>query len=697
MKGEQIAVKAKEILGTTGTRIYGGYIYEEYLAELLSFERAHIFDQMRRQDPTIGQLINGISHTLSSMTPSIEIKDFYTDVSGAKDQKEFISHMLFDNLNRSFEEILNDIYKNNIYGYSLFEGLWKNETSSTYGDITTIKDFLWRSPKTIWEWKLNKDEQLDHIIQRAYGDSQEHEAKIPYSNAFLFSLDREGNLFEGISPLRRVYGAWKIKQTMLRLLVIGSERYAIPQVLFKSAIAGRDNAVQKNLIQAIMEYKSGAQSFLIVPSQYEQLDLKLNFDPEKLIKGIMFCNDEIIQEANLQFLRMKEGGSHALGKSILQFFYNLMDSRGLNTSRVFNNRVIPALLKYNRPNEPVMCELKFSAAGQSVSKEYSETLANLKNSNILTPDENLESFIRKNLNVPQLDEATARTEAKEGLVEGKDPMPQEKKKDKKDDKKGEFAKKKIKKPPELIKNGYKSIEEAVDRAISKEPEKLIKKLVVNAKKKDEKERVRLPELKASKENIRRILNNELISLYNHAATNAKQELIFENNKRGLQDTGLFTSGTGKIKTQGNAVLISNLLAEEIENTLGGSYLSYIDQKDQAELSQKLIEGTKGIKNKKAVLNGSQLAVIQTVANARHDYWKTIEKKIESYTFLNDAPVTQICTYLNGKTMAANRLDHVPPEHWGCKSYLVPNLKAWKNNPKIDKLNLTKAMKKEIQF
>lgn len=147
---KDIMLKAKEIVGTTGTRIYGGYIYEEYLAELNGFQRAHIYDRMRRQDPTIGQLVNAMINSMMGMTSEIEVKDFYAEEPAAIEQRDFISNMLFENMNRSFQEILGDVFKNNIYGYTLFEGLWKNETTETYGDVTTIKDLLWRSPKTIW-------------------------------------------------------------------------------------------------------------------------------------------------------------------------------------------------------------------------------------------------------------------------------------------------------------------------------------------------------------------------------------------------------------------------------------------------------------------------------------------------------------------------------------------------------------------
>ena len=121
----------------------------------------------------------------------------------------------------------------------------------------------------------------------------------------------------------------------------------------------------------------------------------------------------------------------------------------------------------------------------------------------------------------------------------------------------------------------------------------------------------------------------------------------------------------------------------------------MDQADQKVLSEKLIDASETVKNKKAVLSGVEIAAIRSIADSRRDYYRTIEKKIESYTYRNDDPVTQTCTMLNGKTMPVDKLDFIPPGHWGCKSYLVPNLKVWKNNPKIDRIKLNKSMKKEV--
>jgi phage gp29-like protein len=60
--------------------------------------------------------------------------------------------------------------------------------------------------------------------------------------------------------------------------------------------------------------------------------------------------------------------------------------------------------------------------------------------------------------------------------------------------------------------------------------------------------------------------------------------------------------------------------------------------------------------------------------------------IESFTFTNEDPVSDICTELAGQTFAVGDPDldrYTPPLHHNCKSRLVPNLKGDSDNPDID--------------
>lgn len=703
---QTIRTIVKKVQGRSGIRIFGGYIYEDYLSQMISQQRAYTFDKMRRQDPACGQLINIMNNTLSSLTHEIKIKPEYSDIPDAVKQQEFISKMLFYNLNRSFDEILKDIYTQNIYGYSIFEGLWKNEITDSFGAVTTLKDMLWRSPKTIWEFHIDNSEALDYVVQRAYGDSQKDDVKMPAENTFIFSLEKEGANFEGISPLRRVYGPWQIKQELLNLLVIGSDRFSVPTIMFSSSLAGTDNEKMKKLEEAIIEYQGGNGSYLVYPNVFEAIFPKFEFKPEEIIKGIELCNSEIIKESSATFLEMQKGGSYALGSAMIQFFYNAIDSKSKSIAAPFNMRIIPALIAMNRPSEPCMVELMFSAAGQSISKDYADSLASLTQNSIITPDDTLESFIRKNMNLPEQDFETIRVSEKdpENPQDGNSTPSNEE--DGQDDEDSSFSKKKVfnktfQRPPVLMKRGKKSLMLAVDRVVNSESLKIIKTLKSHFNKsKNESDRLKIPKLETNRMRITNEIYAILLSVYDDASSNLDRELSSIEKRRGLKDgtsSSSFAAKPGKIYTKKDAELMAKALGEEIEDSIGASYISLAaDEKDFKSLETKLVKASNDVKKKNRITAGMGLAVSEVVNRSRMDTFRAIEKRIESYTYYNDAPVTDLCTYLNGKTMKKSDLK-TPPFHWGCDGYIVPNLKEWKDNPKVDKIRITGKMKKGMKF
>ena len=265
---------AQKPFGSSGTRIYSGYIFEDYLSQLTGLRRAYAFDRMRRSCPGIGQAVNSVINTLISTPMSIETKKRHSEESFAEKQKEVIDMLLFDNMNHDFKHYLAQIAKFTIYGYSLFEPLWVNDEISGVGRYTTIKDLLWRSPKTIWEWHVGENEQLEYVVQRSYGDKQVNSVKIPASNLLHFVIDQEGLDFEGISCLRRVYGAWRIKQDLLKILAIGSLRYSLPSLAFSHPTGFNENSEAETFARALEAYSGGESSFLLFPDIFKPVDIK---------------------------------------------------------------------------------------------------------------------------------------------------------------------------------------------------------------------------------------------------------------------------------------------------------------------------------------------------------------------------------------------------------------------------------------
>ena len=685
-------------VGSTGTRIYAGYLYEEYLLQLNGLRRAYEYDRMRRSCAGIGQAVNSVINTLVSTPLSIEKKKRYIDDSQAKRQQEVIDILLFDNMESDFASYIARIAKFVIYGYSLFEPLWLNDNINGLGRFTTVKDLLWRSPKSIWEWHVDDHEKLEYVVQRSYGDYQHNDVKIPASNILHFAIDQEGLDFEGISCLRRIYGAWRVKQDLLKILAIGSLKYSLPSLAFTFPHQQEDSIETRNFAQQLEAYSGGEDSFLLFSQYFKPVDIKTNFNPDNVIKAINLCNDEIVKEVGASFLELKGAGSYALGSSIKDFFFLFIESKLSIIKNVYNRRLIPKLVEYNFAGQPQMVELCSSPVGKSVSKEFLESISTLSRDMIITPDTDLESYVRKNLGLPEQMEGEevrtrpGQTDPKESEEDGseKDDIPNE-------EDKGNFSKKGYSKPPVLIRRLRKSLKQKMAGFINRYSAQVIEVLVDHWKgAKTDEQKVKLPKLKVDRKSMAKEWQVELEFTFQEAKTNAINELKARNRKKGGKPlTGLFSMA--KVYSDNEAGMIADLLGFEIEDTLGGSYTTLaLDAKDYDELEERLMANSSFIVDKKKVQGKILFVASDLVSQARRDLNRRIQKRIASYTYHNDDPVTDYCKFWNGKT---RKVDGYPfaPHHWGCDGYDVPNLKEWKDNPEPFTGDIPKKVKKPDGF
>ena len=707
-------------VGAIGTKIFGGYIYEEFLAELRTHQRALIYDQMRRSETSIGQLLAVGQTAAEEATAFIALKNKDgEDLAEAEKQMEFINFCLFENMARDFNEIREDIYTFDVYGFSLFEGLWKNE-STKFGNTVCLKDLLWRSPKTINEWRLDNDEQLDYIVQRAYGDGilQKTTVNIPASNAFLFSLEKEGNLFEGISPLRRVYGFYQMKKNLMELLVVGCDKFAIPIPGIRGPIQKQDSEIYARLEQMLEEYRGGEKSYLLIPEMFKLETLQHNFDPQKLIVAMEYCDRAMFAESLAYFLDMKDSGSYSLGSAVMKFFFMKADKKNKVVSNQFNRRIIPFLL-YRNGFEKCLVELRFSKSGKSVSKEFAETISILTGQKHIRPDDSMEIFLREQLGLPDME--MTRDEAKEKAMEDMEKYGLQNEDGPGDNNKsnstsidnqdqegqegpsdGSFSKKKgWKTPARLIKDAEKSIVESFDRIIRREARAIVDRLMKHWKKaKTEIEKRELPEIAINKKKVKVECYREMVAVYTQGRINAQNEISYKDKtRRASKDEPdfVFAKKAARIYSAADAFLMANLIGQEIENTIGASYISHsVDAENFADLESTLVGAIDDVPKKKEVVAQTIISAAKAINTARVDLYNEIENEIESYTWMNENPKSAICQYLTGKTIAKDQL-RVPPLHWGCKSYITPNMKRWRDNPKIEKVKPSKAMIDEAPF
>jgi len=159
-----------------------------------------------------------------------------------------------------------------------------------------------------------------------------------------------------------------------------------------------------------------------------------------------------------------------------------------------------------------------------------------------------------------------------------------------------------------------------------------------------------------------------------------------------------------------AGLISKTQADNIEKAVTfqfGSSLNATDSLDQilSDIDEKIAPVLDGSTASGISIDAAASNAIATVHNQAQMDWffePEVMDEIESFTFVNEDPVSEICQALAGTTFAANdpAVDtYGPPLHHNCKSRLVPNMRGDKSNPQIDGVqaikDLTDSEKKAI--
>jgi hypothetical protein len=387
--------------GSSGTRIYGGYFSEEYLTnELHGTAAADQYDKMRRSDAKVKMCLNAVKTPIIAAT--WEVEPATTEDPNHVEQSELINHVLFNDMDKPLSK--SELLSIADFGHSVFEITHKLVRGhKKFGDYIGIKSLGWRSPRSILYWRLNpEDGSIDHIHQLATGDLERY-VDIPGEFLIVNSLEKEGDLYEGVSLLRACYGAWKRKNLLLKLMAIGSERHALPPPTAEVP-SGQENTQQYlNLIAALENLTSNENNYLTYPAGWKIDFLKSTFDPDKLKTVVDFENTEIVSGfmANFLLLGSTQSGSRAVSMDQSEFFLGGIQYIADEAISDINHKLIPQLIKMKYGPQEAYPKLKISGISDKAGKELADALKALCESQVVRPDDLLEGNVRKRFGLPK--------------------------------------------------------------------------------------------------------------------------------------------------------------------------------------------------------------------------------------------------------------------------------------------------------
>lgn len=688
-------------MGSSGTDLFSGYFKEEYLQQLRGRKGAKVYDEIRRSEAQVSMLLNAVMNPIKAGVWEFEAAS-PSEVPDAELHKELIEYMAKEMID--WETHLHEALTMIIFGYSICERVDNVVFNHPkFGTFNGLKGLAFRSQKTIERWIVSNDTgDLQSVEQWVTGDlgPQGGGSKFIMDASFLlvFTLQKEGDNYEGISALRPMYGSWFRKNLYLKIAAIGIEKHAIGTP--KGTVpAGKENSPEfETFKQTLSNFVGHENAYMLTPAGWDVEIIQSEFKASEVKEMILLENSEMINSivANFLALGMNGGsGSFALGTDLSDFFLNGIQIFANIIAGVWNRKLIPDKIKQNFGPQQCYPKLKVTGINDKAGKELAEIVKSLVDSKALKPDDKLEEYLRKQYALPKADPTTARdtnpppaAPQVPGLQFSEKRILLAETYKKQFDKDKEMVKAVMQDGLKQIAANYKKqIKSAWDAGVNGR-----RNAAMNFEPKG------LNDYAAAlREALAQVANTALIGAKKETSkANKKNIKLSESIQLAAPKGGYFDALPNGIKNivKNQAGLIAQTQAFDINKIVSFQFLSSADSAQSADqviadidsiVTPAIEDGATGAGF--SIEAAASNAVASSVNQARLEWFFEPEvlDTIESFTFVNEDPVSEICQELDGTTWAVGDPDidrYTPPLHHNCKSRLEVNEKGAEDNPEI---------------
>jgi hypothetical protein len=405
-------------LGSTnnGQTIYGEWFREDYNPKLRGIRGLQTYDQMRKSD---GQ----VRGTLKLVKSPLLSADWYIEPFSHSqldlDIAEAVEWALFEGMSRTWIQVLQEALLMLDYGYYIFEKVWKvvdyvpKRSGANTRPLNVWKKFAPRPPISIAGWLFDDNGGIKGIKHRKLTTANGQEVvDIPIEKLLIFTNDEEANDPQGTSILRSAYPHWYIKQGLYKIDAIQKERHAIgvPRVTMPPGYSTKDMTLAQQIGRNL---RTNEKAFVVTPPGWEIEFIKLDTSPVNVLQSVDHHNHQIANNVLASFVDLgaSQSGSRAVGDVQSDIFLKALRYMGALVSGVINAFAIPEMVNYNWKGVKGYPQLKVRRIGENIeNRNLSVAVANYAKAGVLTPDAELEDFIRMVNDLPMMGEdAQART------------------------------------------------------------------------------------------------------------------------------------------------------------------------------------------------------------------------------------------------------------------------------------------------
>ncbi len=463
-QSEPTSSNNKAEIGASGTINMGGYlIASEYNVNLRDPKRAFaVWEKMRRSDPAVRETLWHVFANILNADWAVhppengdELDDELAAFGNAaffewpaQPFTEFLRHAL-DYLTYGsmvFEEVLQVIDAElridriapkpgapteaataaDIPGLDAVEELQPEqpeheEVTLPSRQFLTWRRFAPRMPDTITEWRLDDVGELRSIVQQVFKATAEGgtwvEVEIPAEQLLVFTHERFGDEFTGISILRSAYKPWVYKEMIEKISAIAFERHGVgvPVAYIPREREG-DEELAEEIEGFLQNLRAGEQSYILFPGPRTTGNIP-GFDFEIVgMTGAVPPFKEMLEYyrgeiAGALLARFKElghaqTGARATANVQSEVWYNVLHAIARYIEDVANAS-LRRLIDLNYPDVERYPKLKASGIESRNILELAQSLALLQGSELLYPDTGTRAWVRGAIDAPAEDEEEA--------------------------------------------------------------------------------------------------------------------------------------------------------------------------------------------------------------------------------------------------------------------------------------------------
>ncbi len=391
--GKDAKPSANSEQGASGTSVFAGLLYEnEYNSDLQGDKGLKIYDKMRRSD---GQVKAGLlACKLPLLVAHWDMQPASRDPIDVEIANA-VGDNLFGDMTITWDDFLRQSMLMLDFGHMVFEKVWELR-----GGRYAWKKLAPRLPTSIMEWHLTDDEDLDYIKQAVNKGNTFIFPEIKADKLLVFTHEKEGADYRGMSLLRAAYKHWYYKNNLYAIDGIAAERHGVGFARFYF----EDNATkeQKDYIDKIgQRLHSHERAYAALPKsvQFDLLGVQGQLHD---IKGSIEHHDlQIVRSILAQFMNLgaKATGSFALSNDQSRFFLMALQAVGKNIEETINRQAIKQCVDYNW-NVSKYPRLRVSGLDNPDITAYAQAISSLATAGLITKTPDLENELLRMLKLP---------------------------------------------------------------------------------------------------------------------------------------------------------------------------------------------------------------------------------------------------------------------------------------------------------